>query len=116
MNRLKQNYENSVNEYIIEFYRRTKLKLSYWIDEFKIGEFNDYYLFSFDDIRYFIDNDLEENTLLNWHELPSKISLNHYYKLEHEYKYKKGFSFNHNDFNKHLNEILNNGKKEETTN
>lgn len=77
-NKLQQKYYNIVRDYIIAFQKKQELEFDYWIGD-NIGEmaaFGDYY-FSFDDIRYDIDNDIDKELILEWHNNTTDYALKH---------------------------------------
>lgn len=65
---LKYEYELLCNRYIHRFSRKQELKKKGWVEN-KIGgvyEFENNYLFNFNDIRWDIDTNQDVNLILNW--------------------------------------------------
>ena len=83
--KLKTKYEKIVEQYLIAFVDKQELDIEncYWVAD-RVGEVlsvNEQYYFSFDDIRFDIDNNIKPGTILEWQE----ESLDNYFKKK---KYK----------------------------
>lgn len=86
--KLKTKYEKIVNEYLRIFIEKQGFDAEncYWIGD-KIGEIlsvNEQYYFSFDDIRFDVDNNVKAELIFRWHD----ESLDNYYKKK---KYKVNY-------------------------
>ena len=86
--KLKNKYEKIVNEYLQIFIEKQGFDADdcYWIGD-KIGEIlsvNEQYYFSFDDIRFDVDNNVKENLIFRWHD----ECLDNYFKKK---KYKVNY-------------------------
>ena len=86
--KLKNKYEKIVNEYLQIFIEKQDFDADdcYWIGD-KIGEIlsvNEQYYFSFDDIRFDVDNNVKESLIFRWHD----ESLDNYFKKK---KYKVNY-------------------------
>ena len=88
MMKLKTKYNKIVEQYLIAFVEKQDLDIEdcYWIGD-KVGEIlsvNEQYYFSFDDIRFDVDNDVKESLIFRWHD----ESLDNYFKKK---KYKVNY-------------------------
>jgi len=65
---LNLRFEKLVNEYLQKFIKKQDIDFDGWVadDVGGIASFCCQYFFSFDDIRYDIDNDCEVGLILNW--------------------------------------------------
>ena len=86
--KLKTKYEKIVEQYLLAFVKKQDLDIEdcYWIGD-KVGEIlsvNEQYYFSFDDIRFDVDNDVKEGLILKW----QNESLDNYFKKR---KYKVNY-------------------------
>lgn len=93
MNKLKTSYVKA-------FEKKTKLKYSFQRPE-DVYHFGDYST-TFDEIVFFIDNNLSAKTFFGWwnlnvyHEFP--ITLELYARKEEEFKYETGFAYTRDQF------------------
>ena len=83
--KLKTKYEKIVEQYLLAFVEKQELDIEncYWVAD-RVGEVlsvNEQYYFSFDEIRFDIDNNIKPGTILEWQE----ESLDNYFKKK---KYK----------------------------
>jgi len=85
LTKLKKDYEEAVKNYT-EFFRiKQQLDFDYWVADQvgTVGMFGDYF-FSFDDIRYDIDNEIDANIIMQWQnygvEHKSKVNYPSYVK------------------------------------
>ena len=86
--KLKTKYEKIVNEYLRIFIEKQGFDAEncYWIGD-KIGEMlsvNEQYYFSFNDIRFDVDNNVKERLIFRWQD----ESLDNYFKKK---KYKVNY-------------------------
>jgi len=66
----KRAFINVVNTYIAAMEKMTDYDLEYWVadDIGGVAVFADFYFFSFDDIRLFVDHKREADDIFRWHE------------------------------------------------
>ena len=68
--KLKTKYEKIVNEYLRIFVEKQDLDIEncYWVAD-RVGEMlsvNEQYYFSFDDIRFDVDNNIKAGAIIEW--------------------------------------------------
>ena len=68
INSMKEDYNKSVNLYIKAFEEKHDIEFDYWVADIigSIAMFGDYF-FDFLDIKYDIDNFIEEKEIFNWY-------------------------------------------------
>jgi len=101
MEKLKNNYKNSVNSYIEEFKKRHEIDFDFWIGDL-VGEvccFGDY-TFNFSDIKYVIDNSISFDYLRDWYWFVVEFNkcyynLNSYCKLRKDEEAKEQFNLHY---------------------
>ena len=86
--KLKTKYEKIVNEYLRIFIEKQELDIDncYWVSD-RVGEIlsvNEQYYFSFNDIRFDVDNNVKERLIFRWQD----ESLDNYFKKK---KYKVNY-------------------------
>ena len=87
--KLKTKYEKIVEQYLIAFVEKQELDIEncYWVAD-RIGEIlsvNEQYYFSFDDIRFDVDNNIKAGTILDWQqESIDNYSKKKKYKINYE--------------------------------
>ena len=86
--KLKTKYKKIVEQYLIAFVEKQDLDIENcdWVAD-RVGEIlsvNEQYHFSFDDIRFDVDNDVKEGLIFKWHD----ESLDNYFKKK---KYKVNY-------------------------
>ena len=86
--KLKTKYEKIVNEYLQIFVKKQGFDADdcYWVAD-RVGEIlsvNEQYYFSFDDIRFDVDNNVKAELILKWHD----EGLDNYFKKK---KYKVNY-------------------------
>ena len=67
---LKTKYEKIVEQYLLAFVEKQELDIEncYWVAD-RVGEIlsvNEQYYFSFDDIRFDVDNNIKPGIILEW--------------------------------------------------
>ena len=87
--KLKNIYENIVEQYLIAFVDKQELDIEncYWVAD-RVGELlsvNEQYCFSFDDIRFDVDNIVKERLIFRWQD--ESID-NHFKKRKYKVNYK----------------------------
>ena len=77
MARLKFDYEQAVKNYVEFFCIKQQLEFDFWVADLigMVANFGDYW-FNFDDIRFDIDQEIEPNQIIEYHN----------YVVEHESK------------------------------
>ena len=98
--KLRDRYNKTINEYITKFEELTELEFEYWIGN-KIGEvaeFSGDYVFDFIEIKYAIDNNIDEDALMSYYHFnleyhEARLEISAFCKLREDLKYKSGFSF-----------------------
>ena len=85
---LKTKYEKIVEQYLIAFVEKQELDIEncYWVAD-RIGEIlsvNEQYYFSFDDIRFDVDNNVEEGLIFKWQD---ESLDNHFKKRKYKVNY-----------------------------
>ena len=86
--KLKTKYNKIVEQYLIAFVKKQDLDIEncYWVAD-RVGEIlsvNEQYHFSFDDIRFDVDNNVKEGLILKWQD----ESIDNYFKKK---KYKVNY-------------------------
>ena len=87
--KLKNIYEKIVEQYLIAFVEKQELDIEncYWVAD-RVGELlsvNEQYYFSFDDIRFDVDNNVKERLIFRWHdESLDNYSKKKKYKINYE--------------------------------
>jgi hypothetical protein len=66
---LKANYEKAVQGYVKEFCKRTDLRFEDWVDGTGGNVLLGDYYFNFDDIKYHIDNNLNNDLIFDWYDV-----------------------------------------------
>ena len=95
IHKLKNKYEKIVNEYLQIFIEKQGFDADdcYWIGN-KIGEIlsvNEQYHFSFDDIRFDVDNNVEAGAIIDWQD----ESIDNYFKKKkHKVNYENYLKLN----------------------
>ena len=82
--KLKTKYEKIVEQYLNDFVEKQELDIEncYWVAD-RVGELlsvNEQYYFSFDDIRFDIDNDIKAGAILEW----QNESIDNNFKINYE--------------------------------
>ena len=105
---LKTNFNNAVNGYIKEFQKRHEVE----IDEPVAGIVGGVYcvadlFLNFDDLKHSIDNNVNFETLVEWQDFNMSypkcfVKLEAFWKLKKDFKYKRGFGYSLDNFEKHL--------------
>ena len=91
--KLKNKYEKIVEQYLLAFVEKQELDIEncYWVAD-RVGEVlsvNEQYYFSFDDIRFDIDNDIKAGAILDW----QNESIDNNFKINYEnYTKLKGYA------------------------
>ena len=86
--KLKTKYEKIVEQYLIAFVEKQDLDIEncYWVAD-RVGEIlsvNEQYYFSFEEIRFDVDNNVKERLIFKWQD----ESLDNYFKKK---KYKVNY-------------------------
>ena len=89
--KLKTKYEKIVEQYLIAFVEKQELDIENceWVAD-RVGELlsvNEQYCFSFDDIRFDVDNNVKERLIFRWQD----ESLDNYFK-------KKNYKINYENY------------------
>ena len=91
--KLKNKYEKIVEQYLIAFVEKQELDIDncYWVAD-RIGEIlsvNEQYYFSFNDIRFDVDNNVKERLIFRWQdeciENNLKVNYENYLKLNRNF-------------------------------
>jgi hypothetical protein len=112
MTKLQKQYNKAVQSYITAFEKITNLSFDYWIDGVgNNADFNTCYVFHFSDIKDVVDIEISKDTLLGWSEYLTKlgefkINLRTYWKLDADFRYKKGFGYKQVEFWDELDKFL----------
>ena len=82
--KLKTKYEKIVEQYLIAFVEKQELDIEncYWVAD-RLGEVlsvNEQYYFSFDEIRFDVDNNIKPGPILEW----QNESIDNNFKINYE--------------------------------
>ena len=86
--KLKTKYEKIVNEYLRIFVEKQDLDIEncYWVAD-RVGEMlsvNEQYYFSFDDIRFDVDNNIKAGAIIEWQDEMINNHLNNKRQINYE--------------------------------
>ena len=107
--KLKKNYEKSVNDYCEKFAEIYEIPFNGWVADRpgEVATFGDYF-FNFAEIMYCIENQIILDYLLEWGDFSLKYhkkatyNFETYCKLRFDFERKTGFNFTLDNFEKHL--------------
>ena len=93
--KLKTKYEKIVEQYLIAFVEKQELDIEncYWVAD-RVGEIlsvNEQYYFSFNDIRFDVDNNVKERLIFRWQD---ESLDNHFKKRKYKVNYENYLKLN----------------------